>query len=105
MRLGPVRGGAGIAGWRGCRTGAATEAGEVVGLLGNTGNSSAPHRQFQLADGPDVLTATSLPFVINAWTLAGTVAPESTATDVRLVGMPQRQTGTLPLDLTVADFP
>jgi murein DD-endopeptidase MepM/ murein hydrolase activator NlpD len=79
--------------------------GQVLGLLGNTGNSSAPHLHFQLSDGPDVLTATSLPFVIDEWTLAGTVAPESTATDVRVVGPRDPQIGTLPLDLTVADFP
>ena len=29
---------------------------------------------------------------------------EDTATDVRLVGMPERQSGTHPLELTVADF-
>ena len=56
--------------------------GEVLGLLGNTGNTDAPHLHFQLADGPDVLTATTLPFVIGEWTSTGTIAPESTATDV-----------------------
>jgi hypothetical protein len=79
--------------------------GQVLGLLGNTGNTTAPHLHFQLADGPDVLTANSLPFVLDHWTLAGTVDPESTATDVRVAGMPTPQTATLPLDLTVADFP
>jgi hypothetical protein len=78
--------------------------GQVLGLLGNTGNSTAPHLHFQLADGPDILTANSLPFVLDAWTLAGTADPESTATDVRVVGVPGSQTATLPLDLTVADF-
>jgi hypothetical protein len=29
---------------------------------------------------------------------------EATATDVRLVGMPERRTGTHPVELTVADF-
>ena len=79
--------------------------GQVLGLLGNTGNSTAPHLHFQLADGPDVLTANSLPFVLDHWTLAGTIDPASTASDVRVAGTPAPQTATLPLDLTVADFP
>jgi hypothetical protein len=79
--------------------------GQVLGLLGNTGNTTAPHLHFQLADGPDILTATSLPFVFDHWTLAGTIDPESTPTDVRVAGTSEPQAGTLPLDLTVADFP
>ena len=79
--------------------------GQVLGLLGNTGNSTAPHLHFQLADGPDILTATSLPFVIDEWTLTGTIAQESTATNVQVVGSPEPQRATFPLELTVADFP
>jgi hypothetical protein len=81
------------------------KAGEVLGLLGNTGNTDAAHLHFQLADGPDVLTATSLPFVIDEWTLAGTVSSEGSRTDLRVVGPPEPQTNTFPLEMTVADFP
>ena len=85
--------------------GEAVKAGDVLGLLGNTGNTDAAHLHFQLADGPDVLTATSLPFVIDAWTLAGTVSPEGSRTEIQVVGPPEPQIDTFPLEMSVADFP
>ncbi|MHA2357423.1 MAG: M23 family metallopeptidase [Candidatus Heimdallarchaeaceae archaeon] len=35
--------------------------GQVLGQIGNSGNSSAPHLHFQLMQGPDFLTARGLP--------------------------------------------
>ncbi len=35
--------------------------GQVIGLLGNSGNSDAPHLHFQLMDGEDVFSARGLP--------------------------------------------
>ena len=83
-----------------------SKVGEVLGLLDNTGNTDAAHLDFQLADGPDVLTATSRPFVIDTWTLTGIVSPESTPPRTSgVVGAHGPQTATFPLELTVADFP
>jgi hypothetical protein len=79
--------------------------GQVLGLLGNTGNSIAPHLHFQLSDGPDLLTANSLPFVIDQWTLTGTAELDMSSPEVPIAGTPTQQRETLPLDLAVSDFP
>ena len=87
-------------------------AGQRLGRLGNSGNSTAPHLHFQLSDGPDVLTSNSLPYVFDRYTLTGTVDPERVlaaftdpnAPPVPVVGSPQAQTGTYPLVLSVQDF-
>jgi hypothetical protein len=87
------------------RVGDKVSTGQVLGLLGHSGNSSEPHLHFALADGPDALTADSLPFVIDNYTLAGTVDMDnSSPTDIRLIGPRQPETRTHPLVVTVADF-
>jgi Peptidase family M23 len=98
-------------------------AGQVLGLLGNSGNSTAPHLHFQLSDGPVTLTSNSLPYVFDRYTLAGTIDPETFVAAVvppagedgpdlgagasvtSLQGTPTPQAGTYPLVLGVVDFP
>jgi hypothetical protein len=95
------------------RVGGRVTTGQLLGRLGNSGNSTEAHLHFQLSDGADYLTSNSLPFVFDRYTLVGTVevAEQGAAvTDsraspaLRVVGTPRAQTGTYPLVLTVQDF-
>jgi Peptidase family M23 len=41
------------------------KAGDKLGLLGNSGNTTGPHLHFQISDRPSILDTTSLPFVFD----------------------------------------
>jgi hypothetical protein len=55
------------------RKGAPLRAGDLIGHLGNSGNSNGPHLHFQVMDRPSSLDATALPFVFDTQLLEGTV--------------------------------
>lgn len=42
--------------------------GDVLGYIGNSGNSDAPHLHFHVTDGPSPLAAEGVPFVIKEFT-------------------------------------
>jgi hypothetical protein len=46
-------------------------AGDKLGLLGNSGNTTGPHLHFQISDRPSTLDTTSLPFVFESMVLEG----------------------------------
>jgi murein DD-endopeptidase MepM/ murein hydrolase activator NlpD len=47
--------------------------GEKIGLLGNTGNTDAPHLHFQIMDRPSSLDGSALPFVFDRMRLEGRI--------------------------------
>jgi len=90
-----------------------TGSGNVGG--GNTGNSNAPHLHFQLMNGPSLLEADGLPYLLDSFGYQGQVDPASIANaDNYLSGsyfgpgrLPtaQPRTNQLPVSLALVNFP
>ncbi|MBB2959091.1 M23 family metallopeptidase [Pseudoclavibacter helvolus] len=51
--------------------------GDRLGLLGNTGNTDAPHLHFHIMDSPNPLASNGLPFVFDTFTLDGQVTSQA----------------------------
>jgi len=56
------------------RKGERLRPGQVVGLLGNTGNTDAPHLHFHIMDSPSPLEANGLPFTFTTLTGEGRIS-------------------------------
>ncbi len=63
------------------RKGAHLSTGQLIGHVGNSGNSLSPHLHFQVQDGPVHYDATGLPFVFDTQLLEGRV-PEPPTLDI-----------------------
>lgn len=92
--------------------------GQVLGDLGNSGNTDAPHLHFHVMNGPDPLKADGLPFVIDEFRLTSRSAegtgPDGDAIDTAMAGGPvplqpgvtaRDETRVSPLVSDVMDYP
>jgi murein DD-endopeptidase MepM/ murein hydrolase activator NlpD len=88
--------------------------GEVLGHLGNSGNSSAPHLHLHVQSAPPTAAANGLPYVIDGYDLIAKIPSteafdEAEATgepaEVVPVEFPGAHVNDLPLDQSIVRFP
>ncbi|HRX69840.1 MAG: M23 family metallopeptidase [Candidatus Competibacteraceae bacterium] len=96
------------------RAGDRVQRGQVLGRVGNSGNSIAPHLHLQVMDAPSGLVANGLPYVFSRFRITGVDEAgtadfdhaEETGQPAMIVPVqpPSRHIRELPLDLTVIDW-
>jgi hypothetical protein len=90
------------------REGQRVRAGQPLGLLGNSGNSDAPHLHFHLMDGPLPLASNGMPYRFTGFTVRGTVGNLEELTKGAVAAIAPKPLGPrrrqLPLDNQVIDF-
>jgi hypothetical protein len=89
-------------------------AGQVLGLVGNSGNSLEPHLHFHVHDGPSPLASNGLPYLMKGFTVSqrgvSTAAFERAIADgkpiaVEPVPSPGAFVNVMPMDLWIVNFP
>lgn len=95
------------------RPGEKVRDGQVLGQVGNSGNSSEPHLHFQVMDSPSPWASNGLPFVLKSFEILGTAAtPKSfhraihkgTPVEIIPVSNPGLRFNEFPLDLSLVKF-
>ena len=87
--------------------------GQVIGLVGDTGNSVVPHLHFQVTDGPSSLSSNGLPYEISEFQVTGATAgtkafdeaeSNGTSLPVTPVVPPHTVKQAMPLDQLIVSF-
>jgi hypothetical protein len=93
------------------RPGQRVRAGQVLARVGNTGQSGGAHLHFQLSDGPSPTASNGVPYILNRFTLTGTVTnidqflTGAANADVHPLQPASSRRQQLPLHGTVMRFP
>src|SRR5215470_5438601 len=88
------------------KVGDTVKVGAPLAKIGNTGPSLGPHLHFGLLNRPDIFTGRSLPFVIDSYTLAGTVDIKASPGDTLTVTPNSKQVrSAYPLYGSIQNFP
>jgi murein DD-endopeptidase MepM/ murein hydrolase activator NlpD len=95
------------------RIGDTVKRGQVIGLVGNSGNSVAPHLHFHVMSTPSPLASNGMPYEIDSYQVAAT-SPSTAAFDeaeakgtplpITLISPPRHVTNGLPLDQLIISF-
>lgn len=94
------------------RPGDAVKKGAVLGKLGNTGNTSAPHLHFHIMNRPSPMAADGIPYLIDAFDFSGQIDIAAFEAAPALAGdwgkgriaKPQPRQGQFPLNLNIINF-
>ena len=95
------------------RTGDVVKTGQVIGLVGDSGNSVAPHLHFQVTDGPSSLSSNGLPYQVRKFEVTGktpgTAAfdeaeAKGTPLSVSAISPPEKVSNAMPLDQLIITF-
>jgi peptidase M23-like protein len=87
--------------------------GDKLGLLGNTGNTSAPHLHFHIMSGAEAVASDALPFVVDSFGYEGQVPLELALASDDLtedfgedrLAEPEPRENELPVNLAIVGFP
>ena len=96
------------------RSGEKVHLGQVIGLVGDTGNSIVPHLHFQVTDGPSSLSSNGFPYEISEFQITGETAggtkafdeAESNGTSLPITPVvpPRAAKQAMPLDQLIVSF-